>query len=677
MKNPIANKIIQFNKKNRTAKIVLQLDELNNPVNWNAENNRQTVLSSIFDYTSQFMDKESCDYVDIFFISVKNKKPEDLISYLTDCLESHTFVCSQGYICPPSMGYMFRTDKTIFSSDVHDEPQLVHVPKPSVSAIRYRKGMATEFSIYDKWNTPKYLDLELAFVAFESNDSFKVCRSSVTLSKPLSQEPEENLIHKAALYNALFMQDALDINKRFNSIDFTKNNNNFSATLTSMETIQSEIKTSDTKLKHINSKISNYDSLKYNRFDKPPVRHRLVQLYQKYTKKPKDKVYISLATFPARAALLKNTIKSIYNQCDRIFIYLNGYEEVPEFLIDDKITLYRSQDYRDLSASGKVWFMNEPDIQGYVFLIDDDIIYPSNYVLEMTSTIEKYGRKFATCVHGSVFSHNLRWYYQRSTMFPFRRAFHHDFFVNLPGSGTFAYHTDTLSAKFDDFAPFTMVDLIFGILCKNQNVPIVSIKRKHEWLKLQKDYSGQDLWSKFKSTITMHTPTALENGPWDFYSINPSIISHLENLFGKLTTETILENSLDRQFIESAFSNTLPELWSLAGPHQKATEKNYQNFLHDVFYDELDSFMDENYHVVQFEQISKLLEVCRQISSSSQKIYNHGNGENENNNLTNELLMAINSNISNCIEIAKTNKGIQEDFYAKKSEISKMRRKET
>ena len=48
-------------------------------------------------------------------------------------------------------------------------------------------------------------------------------------------------------------------------------------------------------------------------------------------------VTINIATIPERESLLINTIKSLYDQADRINIWLNNYKTIPLWLSDTKI----------------------------------------------------------------------------------------------------------------------------------------------------------------------------------------------------------------------------------------------------------------------------------------------------------------------------------------------------
>jgi hypothetical protein len=84
-----------------------------------------------------------------------------------------------------------------------------------------------------------------------------------------------------------------------------------------------------------------------------------------------------LATFPIRANILMQTVRSILPQVDRLCICLNDYDKVPEALADEPKIETLIPD-RDLKDAGKFAFGVAPDDR--VLTIDDDILYPPDYV---------------------------------------------------------------------------------------------------------------------------------------------------------------------------------------------------------------------------------------------------------------------------------------------------------
>ncbi len=637
---------------------------------------RQTYLSHILKHSQSLIEKHQFKYLDVIFTGSQPLIKATDIDHIQSHLKQSPFVCRAGYCVTGKMGIYYNAGDLITLSKVARKCSMnVSIPVASSCAIRVFKGSSSKFGVYDKWNSPRYLDLELALYAKERGDYFKLIEGTQSCGDLYPAQIIEDKIHKAAIYNELFIKNCFNINDVRSAVDELAGNNQFVHANETLNSHLSEIKRSNRKLNYITSKIGNYDALSYDIQENRKATRRSYGLLSLFKPKPNEPVTFSLASIPERATSLKLTIKSIYDQCDQIYVYLNGYDEVPGFLSQSKIKVFRSQDHGDLSANGKVWFLKEENVRGYVFLIDDDIIYPKNYVRRMIETLHKYKHKFAVCVHGSIFSDQLRWYYQRSAMFPFRRALIHDAIVNLPGSGTFAFHADTLEVSYDDFAPFTMVDLILGILCKNQSVPIVSVARHREWLRAQKDTSGRDLWSAFKSVITLHTPTALANGPWNFRSTKAYVLPKFEDVFGTLTSQVIEENKLDKQFLHSAYQETIPELWSFAGRMQLATEKNFQEFLFRVSNDDLDSITDARIYDQSMDKMKSYVARFRTINQKLGRLISECELESGKQGKNLKLLSKIQLNLKYTkAQLAVMDKA-NKRFLDKKQELSKLTKK--
>lgn len=279
--------------------------------------------------------------------------------------------------------------------------------------------------------------------------------------------------------------------------------------------------------------------------------------------KTRDRIIFSVATYHKRVAELEVTLESIYDQADEIHVYLNDLETVPEYCKLDKITVYRGQDFANLSAAGKMYFLSEPR-EGYVFIIDDDNVLPPDYVEKMIRLIELYKRRVAVTVHGSTMIADSGWYYRRYGVHAYQRPLALDKFVNLPGSGTFAYHTDTLKLDFAMFQPYVLVDLAVAIACRNQGVPIICARRPEWWLKLQESAIGEGLWEEFVVRPTIHTPAMLENGPWDLEDFAETIMPIIEDVFGDISPEEMMKIGLDADFLTKVKAGEQPFFWSAA-----------------------------------------------------------------------------------------------------------------
>jgi len=197
-----------------------------------------------------------------------------------------------------------------------------------------------------------------------------------------------------------------------------------------------------------------------------------------------ETVIAGMATMESRIPILKKTIASIIDQVDVLEIYLNNFYQIPDFLKHPKIKIYQSQkELGDLGDAGK--FYNAANIKGYHFTIDDDIIYPPDYVKTLIHAIERNKKEYIITVHGRKFNHApvKSYYHSAEVQVSCLRACSNDTIVDIPGTGVMAYHTDTINLSINDFKASNMGDIWVGKVAKEKNVKILAIKHNAGWLK--------------------------------------------------------------------------------------------------------------------------------------------------------------------------------------------------
>ncbi len=192
----------------------------------------------------------------------------------------------------------------------------------------------------------------------------------------------------------------------------------------------------------------------------------------------------SLASMPDRENSLKQVINSIYHQVDEINVYLNDYQHVPGFLMKKGISVFRSQDeIGDLGDVGK--FYRCESIHGYHFTMDDDLIYPPDYIETLIKNIEENGREMVVSFHGRIFNKfPIRSYYHSySTAVACLKDWNDNIKAHVLGTGVLGYHTDTLKVDLADFKTLNMSDIWFGVICEKQNIERLIIQHPGGWIR--------------------------------------------------------------------------------------------------------------------------------------------------------------------------------------------------
>ncbi len=97
-------------------------------------------------------------------------------------------------------------------------------------------------------------------------------------------------------------------------------------------------------------------------------------------------IQANLATYPPRLSNLENVVRALNPQVDRLNVVLNQFEDVPAFLSDyDKVVpIIPDEDTKDV---GKFYPSSEEAT--YVFFVDDDVVYPAEYIAQSVAAFEK------------------------------------------------------------------------------------------------------------------------------------------------------------------------------------------------------------------------------------------------------------------------------------------------
>lgn len=204
-------------------------------------------------------------------------------------------------------------------------------------------------------------------------------------------------------------------------------------------------------------------------------------------------VTASMAAIPSRINSLSEVVNSIINQVDCLNIYLNDFEYVPEFLNHKKINCFLSKDHSgDLGDAGK--FFKASSVNGYHFTLDDDIIYPTDYVKTMIHAIERHGRKYVFSFHGRKFIQKpvKSYYHSAEVKISCLKSLDQDTIIDTPGTGVMAYHTHTIQFDIKDFNASNMADIWAGKKAKKSNVKVMALEHKAGWIKMSRQVNFAD-----------------------------------------------------------------------------------------------------------------------------------------------------------------------------------------
>lgn len=201
-----------------------------------------------------------------------------------------------------------------------------------------------------------------------------------------------------------------------------------------------------------------------------------------------------IATVEDRKSQLKNTVDSLVNQVDHVYVWCN-YKDLftydsPKVIVEGGI---------DIGDAGKFYFENE----GYILTCDDDLIYPADYVSTMTAACEYYGHP-VSC-HGRTFKQKIIKSYYNDPAYKYRclDEVREDVAVQFAGTGVLCYHTDDCKISIDHFPYPNMADIFFSRYCAMNGIELKVIKHSAGWIKYQE--VSDTIYERFKNADSLQT----------------------------------------------------------------------------------------------------------------------------------------------------------------------------
>ncbi|MBK5938448.1 glycosyltransferase family 2 protein [Halochromatium roseum] len=240
---------------------------------------------------------------------------------------------------------------------------------------------------------------------------------------------------------------------------------------------------------------------------------------------PSCPVVVSVCSVPEREKLLYRTLESLTGQVDEIHVYLDRYHETPDFVRNchHNVHVVSSAEQPGLRDNGKFLPLSRLR-ECYFFTVDDDIIYPADYIATMIQRIEFYGCKAVLGVHGVLLPEQARLYYSGyRRVFSFKRALERDALVNNLGTGTVGCHISALiGLGLEHFSIPGMADLHLSIFCKQHSIPMIALARHANWL-IEQETSNISIYQEFYKTDQAQSVLVAEHRPWGYAAIDQAV----------------------------------------------------------------------------------------------------------------------------------------------------------
>jgi len=205
----------------------------------------------------------------------------------------------------------------------------------------------------------------------------------------------------------------------------------------------------------------------------------------------------AIATLASRQETFEKVLPVIRAQVDHVFIYLDGYASPPAFLQGlDRVTVRHAEAVGDLHCSSRFLCLRELAGPAVVAIVDDDIVYPQNYVAAMTEALQQLGGNAVVGVHGRIFVPPHRSYVTDALIQGFAAGSAQPCHVHELGTGTSAFVSDRLPIDPREWDRHDMDDIVVATEAQKRGLPRVTVPRPPGWLKPLAESQADSLWAR-------------------------------------------------------------------------------------------------------------------------------------------------------------------------------------
>lgn len=187
---------------------------------------------------------------------------------------------------------------------------------------------------------------------------------------------------------------------------------------------------------------------------------------------------------PSRSNTAPKAILSALANVDRLFLYLDRFDEVPPYAKHDRIEILRSQDYGEIGANGKLLGLKLSPEADYYMCFDDDYQYSPGFARCLLANCQKYGNRAAVGVHGSIFKKKVDSYTRDRKVIHGWSWFALDRRVDVLATCGTLHPVSVLSFDVQKWTCTNIVDISFAREAKKSGVPLRVVGRYKRLVKI-------------------------------------------------------------------------------------------------------------------------------------------------------------------------------------------------
>lgn len=212
-------------------------------------------------------------------------------------------------------------------------------------------------------------------------------------------------------------------------------------------------------------------------------------------------VIAGMATIDGRQESMKDAVESLAGQVDEIYVYCNDYYAGIDFLMsisckNNQLFVCDTHILGHMDHGDAAKFFNHSDGYDqpvYCLVVDDDLIYPPDFVDRLVACIKSHDYKVAAGCHGRIQRSPVESYYRGLRGHQAIRALdgvEEDTRVTILGAGGAMWHSSLIEFTMDDFPQSlpdgrpsrNMADIWFSRKLNEAEIPRIVVAHEAGWI---------------------------------------------------------------------------------------------------------------------------------------------------------------------------------------------------
>ena len=222
------------------------------------------------------------------------------------------------------------------------------------------------------------------------------------------------------------------------------------------------------------------------------------------------KIVGGMATMPTRSKTAHAAIESALKNIDHLYLYLDKFDKVPDYAVNDRITILRSQDHGEIGANGKFLGLTLATNVDYYMCFDDDFLYPDDLSKRLVAECRRYKNHSAIGVHGHVLLQPFTSFLKDRKNFCAWQSLESGRRVDILGTAALIFSVQALTFDVLRWQHINMVDFCFALEAKAAQLPLRIISRQTGWLQQLDEGQADSIWMRVQMDDTAQSLLARE-----------------------------------------------------------------------------------------------------------------------------------------------------------------------